>query len=507
MSLRTRLASLTRLLPKAVERGYGTPPSNVDGWGLSGFGMGSGSGPHEPFAGAWQRNMDNVNQAGPSILAFSAVYTCINIISSDISRMPLRVLKKGPKGNREPHKNHPAWGLLQKPNIYQTSLQFVQQYLVSKLTTGNAYVILLRDGRGVPYEMYVLDPRSVHPLVADDGSVFYRVGQDKLANIAGALVIPARDIIHDRMACMHHPLVGTSPLFAAGVSAMTGARILINSEQFFANMSRSSGVLTAPGKIDKLIAKEMQQQWEQNYGGKGMGRTAVLSNGLKYEAMTINAADAELVNQLRWTVEDVARCYRVPGFKLGDLNKVTYKNSEQMEQDYFQNCLSYHIEAYEQAFNVAFGLSSDVEIEFDLSTLFRLDAATRYAAHDAALNSGWKSINEIRLEEDLPPVKGGEEPRVQAQYIPLSLATGAGVHVPGTPNPGAPGAPGAPLLPAPPKPAPTAPIKPVAGAPVAPAPPKPTKMFESEQLDLDLDLESVAEIFRSQLLAGESNVS
>jgi HK97 family phage portal protein len=431
MSLASRIGDKFLSL---FQRGYNSPGSNVASW-LYGAGTAT---PHEPFAGAWQENLQGAASAGPNILAFGAVYSCVNIISSDIARMPVRVLRHRDGGGREEFRNHPAWRLMRRPNSFQTSLQFIQHYLISKLTTGNTYVLLLRDGRGVVNEMFVLDPKSVQVLVSEEGGIYYRVGKDTLAGMSGPITLPARDILHDRAATFWHPLVGVSPLFAAGVSAMTGARIMMHSERFFGNMARAGGALVAPGKIEPDVAKRLQTEWENNYGAKGLGKTAVLSNGLEFKPITINAVDAELVNQLRWTVEDVARVYRVPGFKLGDLNKVSYRNSEQMARDYFQGCLSYHIEAFEQAMDLALELPEGVEVEFDLAPLFRMETDTRYTAHKTALNAGFKSINEVRQEEDLPPVKGGEEPRVQMQYLPLSMADGTLINAPGQAPGGAP---------------------------------------------------------------------
>lgn len=432
-----------RLVPAKLQRGLASLVQKAGlapmlGSGVSQWLYGATVGlPHEPFAGAWQEASRSARSAGPNILAYSAVYSCVNIISSDIARMPMRVLRPGSKGGREVHSAHPIHRLLQKPNEYQTPLQFIQQYLSSKLINGNTYVLLLRDARGVVYRMYVLDPARVRPLLADDGSIFYELASDKIAGVTQQITVPARAILHDRAATFWHPLVGVSPLFAAGVSAMTGARILMNSEKFFANMSRPGGALVAPGKIDKDVAKRLQEEWDSNYNGVGFGKTAVLSNGLEFKPNIVNAVDAELVNQLRWTVEDIARVYRVPGFKLGDLNKVSYRNSEQMSRDYFQGCLSYHIEAMEQCLEMALELDPGYDIEFDLRSLFRMETDTRYETYGKALSAGFMSINEVRAEEDLPPVKGGEEPRVQVQYVPLSKADGTGVSNPlgGTPSP------------------------------------------------------------------------
>lgn len=398
-----------------ISRDYAPVGSQPFGWAYSGGAVA------EPFAGAWQQGVHAASSAGPDIFANSSVYSCINIISSDIARMPVQVLRVNPKTNvRELHTQHPAYGLFRNPNSNQTSLQFIQQYVTSKLTCGNTYVLLLRDARGVANEMYVLDPRKVQVLLTEKGDVYYRLGRDPLAGIEDSFTVAATEIVHDRAVTLWHPLIGVGPLFAAGVSAMLSGRIQINAERFFANMSRPSGYLFAPGKIDEKIARRLQTEWEQNYSGKGLGKIAVLTNGLDFKPMNLTAVESETAALLRMTAEEIARVYRVPPFKLGDPSKMTYRNNEQMARDYFNNCLSYHLESFEQCFEKALQLRNGVEIEFDASAMFRLDAESRYTAHKDALNAGWKSVNEVRAEEDLPPVVGGEEPRVQMQYVPLS---------------------------------------------------------------------------------------
>src|SRR5690606_37382997 len=134
---------------------------------------------------------------------------------------------------------------------------FIESWMVSKLTTGNAYVLKDRDARGVVTRLYVLNPDSVTPLVADDGAVYYRLKGDNLAHIADELVVPARDMIHDRMNCLFHPLVGISPLFACGHSALMGQNITRNSAEFFANRAEPGGILTAPGTISQETAARL----------------------------------------------------------------------------------------------------------------------------------------------------------------------------------------------------------------------------------------------------------
>jgi phage portal protein BeeE len=109
-----------------------------------------------------------------------------------------------------------------------------------------------RDARGVVYAMYVLDPRRVTPLVADDGSIFYRLNIDRLSGINSEIIVPAREIIHDRMHCLFHPLIGMSPIYASGLAAIQGLNIQTSSARLFENNSSPGGILTAPGEIAEV---------------------------------------------------------------------------------------------------------------------------------------------------------------------------------------------------------------------------------------------------------------
>jgi hypothetical protein len=126
---------------------------------------------------------------------------------------------------------------------------------------------------------------------------------------------------------------------------------------------------------------------------------------------------------LRFSVEDVARAFRVPLHMLGDMSKSSYNNVEQMNRSFYSSTLQFHIEALEACFLDGLELPSDLSIEFDLDSLFRSDTEARFGAYQQALASGWLSINEVRAKEGMQAIQGGEEPRVQMQYVPISQAS------------------------------------------------------------------------------------
>ena len=372
----------------------------------------------EPFAGAWQAGMGVDSRH--ELLAFSAVYACVDRIASDISKLGIRYVKQ--VGNIWQDASAPRFTApLRRPNPYQNRIQFVKAWQVSKLLAGNTYVLLVRDMLRNVIAMYVLDPTRVVPLVAPSGAVFYQVAADPLRGLPEQVTIPASEIIHDRGICPWHPLIGVSPIVAAAAAGTMGNRIQQNSRKFFGNMSRPGGILSAPGKISDETANRLKTHWETNYGGENAGRLAVVGEGLKYETVMMTATDAQLVEQLRWAVEDVARCYHVPLYKIGadPTGSKTAANIGALEQSYYTDCLQAPIEELELCLDDGFEVPDGQGFDVDVRGLLRMDPAARYDAHSKAVGGGWMAPNEARAAENMAPVPGGDTPYLQQQNYSL----------------------------------------------------------------------------------------
>lgn len=369
----------------------------------------------ESYAGAWQSNV-RVDQTSAG--SYWAVFACVTLIAKDISKLPATVMQRDRnKGIFVPTLLRPV---LRKPNHYQTRLEFFFCWIMSQLLNGNTYILKQRDEKGFVVKLYVLDPNRVTPLVATDGSVYYQLQSDNLPGIETGVTVPASEIIHDRMYTIYHPLVGVSPIYACGVAAMQGLAIQENSAKFFQNMSRPSGMLTAPGAISSETAGRLKEAWETNFSAANIGRLAVLGDGLKYEAMTINAVDAQLIEQLKMTGEMVAACYHVPGYKIGVGPMPTVNNTATLNQQYYDQCLQYLVEKMEQRLDEGLEIDVPYETWLDLSGLLRMDPSARYDSHAKAIAGGWMSPNEARREEDLAPVTGGDTPYMQIQNYSLA---------------------------------------------------------------------------------------
>lgn len=368
----------------------------------------------EPYAGAWQQNVEVKYDA---VLSNHADFACRTLIASDISKLRIKLVAKDTNGIWSETSNPAYSPVLRKPNDFQNRIQFMEAWVLSKLQRGNTYVLKQRDGRGVVVKLYVLDPALVTPLVSDDGSVFYQLNKDPLGGVETSIVVPAREIIHDRFNCFFHPLVGLSPIFAGGLAAMHGLAIQNDSALFFQNGAQPGGVLTAPGAISDETAKRLKDYWDNSFSGKNAGKVAVLGDNLKYEAMRAKATDSQLIEQLKWSAEVVCSTYHVPPYKIGVGQMPAFNNIQSLNIEYYSQCLQVLLEAIELCLDEGLGMAENIGTEFDTENLLRMDSVTQMEVLDKS--KGILAPNEMRRKLDLPPKAGGDSPMLQQQNFSL----------------------------------------------------------------------------------------
>jgi len=370
----------------------------------------------EPYAGAWQQNIEIRLD---SVLAYPAIFSCISLISSDVAKMPINVKRRQSNGVWVNVNNPVLSPLLIKPNFYQTAMQFFELWMISKLSHGNAYILKLRDAGDRVRQLRVLDPRRVIPYIGDDGEIFYSVLTDELNGLSGGLFVPARELIHDRFNTLFHPLCGLSPVYASGLAAIGGEAMLRNSAHTFKNGGRPGGIITIPGSVDADKAKEIKDNWNAGYSGENAGKTALLADGAAFVAVAQSATDSQLVEQLNLSNELVASTFHVPLYKIDTGQSPSYNNIEALEQAYYAQCLQVHMTAIETLIADTFDLDAQTCVEFDHSRLLRMDTAARYKSYSDGIGAGFLAPNEARIKENMDPVEGGDTPYLQQQNYSL----------------------------------------------------------------------------------------
>lgn len=374
---------------------------------------------HEPFTGAWQRNQEEKLE---SLLQYPTLYACVSRIATDIGKLPFQVKSRDSKGIWKVVENQTYSPVLRKPNHYQIQQQFREGWLLSKLTQGNTYVLKERDNRGVVVALFVLDPCRVMPLVSDSGEVFYQLYIDNLNLLPEGntqLVVPASEIIHDRCIAPFHPLIGLPPIAAAHWPALKNMRILRSSSEFFANNAQPSGILSAPGAIADATAERLKTYWNDNFTGSNAGKVAVVGDGLSFVSLAAKSVDAQMVEQLRYSDEQICQPFGIPPFKVGIGSIPAGMKVDDINQLYYSDALQTHVEAMENLLDDGLGVRMPLAVELDLWPLLRMDPAKQASYHETLGRAGIEAINEGRQAFNLPPLDGGDTVYKQQQDFPL----------------------------------------------------------------------------------------
>lgn len=365
----------------------------------------------ESFSGAWQMNVTVAPTQ--TLLSFPPVFCAITGIASDIAKIRIKLSRNVEGIWTEITENQPWLPLLRNPNRYQDHVKFFQSWMLSKLLYGNTYALKQRDQRGVVDALFVLHPQCVKPLVSDDGAVYYEIDQDYLSQVDERVIVPQSEMIHDRFNCLWHPLIGVSPLYAAGMAGTLGNAIQSNSATFFANQAMPGGVLTAPGNIADETAARLKAAFESKFSGANRGRLFVAGDGLTFEPFTMQMDHAQTVEQLKQAREDVACVFHYPLWKMGG-PMPPYTKPDLAQTSYYTDCLQSHIVDIEKCLDNGLELPLGMGTEFDLDELMRMDINALYESNNTAKN--WMKLDEKRFRANLPPLPvGGDTVYLQEQ--------------------------------------------------------------------------------------------
>jgi HK97 family phage portal protein len=359
----------------------------------------------EPFAGAWQMN---VEEKRADILCYPTLYACLNRISRDMGTLPMLLQQEDANGIWHNVENPAYSPVLRKPNHYQNAQQFHEAWTLSILLHGNTYVLKGRDNRGVVDRLYVLDP------TADNLLPNGYPGEQ--------IIVPARDIIHDRLNTFHHQLIGVPPLCAAYWPVVKNLKILKNAASFFANGANPGGILTAPAGMSQQDAEDVKTYWNTNFQGSNSGKVAVIGADLKFTSFAFKSADSQLVEQLRYSDEQICQPFGVPPFIVGIGQIPAGMKVDDMMGMYERLALGPLIDSRENLMEEGLAISRPLGLEMDTGPLLRMDPQKRAEVWGKLKKDGLATPNEGRKPFNLGPLEGGNTVYMQLQDLPLAEA-------------------------------------------------------------------------------------
>jgi HK97 family phage portal protein len=347
----------------------------------------------------------------------------VKMLSNDIAKMPLVLRSRTDVAGRvrtQSAVTNPLYTLLKDcPNAWQTSYQ-MRWFLASQLImASNCFCQIIRNQAGT---VLALNPLNAwHMTQKWDTStpgkpVLYWVYSDGQGNLRR---FEQNELWHTTSTNIEGSGIEGSAITALAKEALS---VLMAAEETagrqFANGLGMGGFITTPPElqIQEDQAQNVVDRLKKDFSGsQNAGKFTFLPGGLKWEKMTFNAQESQLLESRKWNAEEVIRLLGGAPLlvKLGmGAQNSTYASSSAFLDEYYNTSL------------LPFCVSLEQTIMRDL--IAPKDRATLYAKHDASIilrgslreraetyeiqiRSGQLSGNEARVNEDIDTVDGWDK--------------------------------------------------------------------------------------------------
>lgn len=368
--------------------------------------------------------------AASNAMKLSAVNRCIEVLSDSIGKLPVYVM------DRETRERVDHWLnelLTIRPNEAQTPTALKKMVEANVECTGNGYIWISRDPMTLrPKELLPVPGELVTPWLDTDGHVWYSVVQPFTGT---PMTVHRMDMIHI-MGYTHNGWRGVSTLQRASETIGAARAAQQYNLNYYVNGGQPAGVLqtatdlsgtvttTINGEEVRISKKELlRRDWERRHAGPtNAAKIAILDFGLEYKPIAVSNRDAQFVEQTELSVQDIARFFGVPLYKL-QAGKQSYSSNEQNAIEYVVGTLHPKVTAYEE--ELVYKLLPPAEarryrVRMNMMAELRGDYASRGTWYRVMREMGAYSVNDIRTLEDLPDVEGGNNRYASLNYVPLA---------------------------------------------------------------------------------------
>ena len=367
---------------------------------------------------------ENIQRFGTSAL----VEACISSYAQALAQCPGDHWISTGDGGKERVTTSAAHRLLRYPNEYETTSNFLLNLIRQLYTDGNAYALAVRNDRYEIEQLHLMESRLCQPMIANTGDVFYNLNGNYIVDRLFPqfpLIVPARDVMHIRInetQMQNKPLRGESPIVAAARDIAVRDAILGQQIQFYMNQARPSTVLTTDMVLDRDQVNALRENWDRQSRGINAGGTPILTAGLKPVPLASTSKDAELAEVAKMSDQNIAMAFGVPLQILGIGS--TGSATEDLMRGWLARSLGFLINHVEESFNQIFGFNGlpDEWVEFNTEALLRMAIKDQIDSLARGVSGGVYTPNEARQQLNLSKAKFGDEPRLQAQVVPLSAA-------------------------------------------------------------------------------------
>ena len=361
--------------------------------------------------GSWDWSGDKIRA-----LELSAVFGCCRVLAGTIGSLPFHVYREDKNGVRNKATDHPLYPLLHdKPNVYQSSMDFRQALVFGYCLFGNGFAEIVRNTNKRVTSLIPMRADRVQ-IVLDGNGLNY-----KYYNQNGQSEVYSPDrVLHIRNFSLDG-INGVSPLRPEIVNHGLVAQQY--GRTYLQKGAVPGGTLTMPKGTKLEDIERVKNDWKKlHQGADKAGSVAVLYDGMTYGSMGFNPQQSQFIETLEMITKQVAACYGVPlPFLMINDKTASFASSEQVDIQFGKHVIRPLAVSIEQSFNRSlFATEPNTYCEMDMDALMRGDSAAQAEWFRKMAAGGFISSDEGRMKLNYSPVGGpAAELRVQANEVML----------------------------------------------------------------------------------------
>lgn len=331
-----------------------------------------------------------------SAMRFVPVYAAVAMISELIACTPAHAYRRTPSGGRERVPDQPK--LLTDPLPGFNRFVWVQQMISSILLRGNAYgLVLSTDKLGYPTQVRWLNPAPMR-VEADGALPVY---------IYGTTELDRSNVVHVPGHMLPGEMAGLSPIGLFRTQIETGLSVNNYAGDWFDTGVAPTGHLqnTAIGSLNPVTAEAAKEKFREAVKNHDF---FVSGSEWQWKPLTIPAQDAQFLEMMKASANEIAAIYRVAPEDVGGErgSSLTYKTLEQDELRMNRRTLLPWTTRAEAVLNQL--TPNGQYVRFNLDAMVRADLKTRMESHQIALQTGLEVLDEARTLEDKEPLTAAE---------------------------------------------------------------------------------------------------
>jgi HK97 family phage portal protein len=342
------------------------------------------------------------------------VYTAVGAIAQEVASIELHLYKATFTKNgikTQEVFEHPAISCLDYVNEISTFYDLVEATQTYLELTGEAYWIILKDGT-IPREVWLVRPdwMKVIPSKTEviDHYNYYAGGV-----LTEKVEIPKENVIPFKYFNPLNPYRGKGTVNAAALPFDILNFAQEYNRNFFFNSAIPSMVFSTEQKITQTTVKRFLDQWQNTFGGRSKSnKVAFLGSGMKLDKASMGAKELDFTEQMKMMRDDVLAVFKVPKTVLGLTEDVNKANAQATTMAFMERVITPRMRKFVNTVNEFFlpmFTEGDNTLFFDFVDPSPEDVDIKLKRYDSGLTNHWMTPNEVRVEENLEPLPGGDE--------------------------------------------------------------------------------------------------